>query len=198
MENKIYPEIEIFRTDALKLAEMCQSVHAIMKHTKSVLSKIEATAAGGANESYVQETIDCLGGVCIGLQDCTVRLINNYVGCAKNYEECFAGTLMKEARSEAINESEDSPIYKLANFIKESGRIFYREEIITSLHPRAKSRGKLREAVNNLFDPIIANYFDLTVKSLPYSSEDGKITYKDFIGTPKAFEEYTAKGFTSK
>lgn len=198
MKNKKYPEIEILKKDALILAEAWQAVDAVAKHTKSILSKIEKTAAGGANESYVDETCDSLAGVSIGLKDCVVRLLNNYIGCAKNYDECFSGVLMKKQVDEAIEEMNNSPIGMLAKMIKESGRVFMRAELAASFRPHGKTRGEALKAIDDLFKPATANRFELEVEELPCSSESGKISYKLFIGTHEAFEELADTDLTYK
>ena len=197
MENKIYPKIEILKEDALKLGKIWRSVQPIVDHAQCVRSEIRDTASG-SGKKYMEEVDLLLWCICLDLERCEARLMNTYGECAKNYEEYFPKTIIKENVDKEIKKLKTSTVCKVAKMVKKSGRIFEYTELKNSFRTRGASRYIVSNAVKELFGLTTANLFGLTVEALPCSSEDGRITYKHFIGTHKAFEEQADTDFTSK
>ena len=197
MENKIYPKIEVLKEDALKLGKIWQSVQPVVDHVQCMISEIRDTANSSC-KGYMEEADALLLGICSYLEHCEARLMNTYVECAENYEEYFPKAIIKKNVDKEIKKLKTSTVCKVAKMVKKSGRIFEYTELKNSFRPRRVLKYIARDAVNELFCLTTANLFGLTVEALPCSSKDGRITYKHFIGTHKAFEERADTDFTSK
>ena len=197
MENKIYPKIEILKEDALKLGKIWQSIQPVVDHVKCVLSELKGPASSSCKDCM--EDVDALlWCICSDLEHCEARLMNTYGECAKNYEEYFPKAIIKVNVDKEIKKLKTSTVCEVAKKVKKSCRIFEYTELKNSFRPRRVPRHIARDAVNELFCLTTANLFGLTVEALPCSSKDGRITYKHFIGTHKAFEERADTDFTSK
>ena len=197
MKNKIYPKIEVLKEDALKLGKMWLSIQPVVDHAKCVISEIRDTASSSC-KNYMEEADIFLWSICSDLERCEARLMNTYGECAENYEEYFPKAIIKKNVDKEIKKLKTSTVCKVAKMVKKSGRIFEYTELKNSFRPRRVLRYIARDAVNELFCLTTANLLGLTVEALPCSSKDGRITYKHFIGTHKAFEEQAGTDFTSK